>query len=315
MAKKPSSLDRLISDGTFRFAELAIAGIDNGPVFESFGRGIADQETALLHRGISSGDECMAGFHEAVSGAVARRQALPVVRFADGEYAFYRGDLSCNGLYEQAESVQAIREIMPAHIRAISTVAEKGQLAPLVFPGNTQPGPEGLLSFLKKRKADSSAVVFLEFLEENGIRLTGGNYVPFYVVYAYLTSPGFAGLMNGRKVCILNSECNMGACAAWFERQGSRPEISFVEIPRSHVATRWPSMRDVILAQVPAGTDLCLVGAGAGALLACADAAERLSVPAIDAGHVLNMMNDRIDKSNGLRLYTLRKRHNIRDKE
>jgi hypothetical protein len=33
--------------------------------------------------------------------------------------------------------------------------------------------------------------------------------------------------------------------------------------------------------------------------------AKRFSIPAIDAGHVLNMMNDRVDKSNGARLYTL----------
>jgi hypothetical protein len=62
-----------------------------------------------------------------------------------------------------------------------------------------------------------------------------------------------------------------------------------------------------ILNKIPAGTDLCIVGAGVGALLICKDVAERSSIPAIDAGHVLNMMNDRVDKSNGARLYTLRK--------
>lgn len=307
MTKKPSCLDGLISDGTFRFAPLNIRGIDNKPVFEAFGPDIADQEVALLSREMPSGDAYMSRLHEIISGAVSKRQPLPVVRFADGEYAFYRGDLSCNGLYNQAESANAIKEIMPAHIEAISKTAQRGQLAPLVFPGNTAPKQEGLLSFLKRKKSDSSAVVFLDFLKGNGIRLTGENYIPFYVVYAYLTSAGFISLMNGRKICILNSECNMTACTDWFVRRGSRPEITFVEIPKAYVATRWPEMREEILSQIPAETDLCLAGAGAGALLICADAAERLSIPAIDAGHVLNMMNDRIDKSNGLRLYTLRK--------
>jgi hypothetical protein len=38
----------------------------------------------------------------------------------------------------------------------------------------------------------------------------------------------------------------------------------------------------------------------------CVDVAERLAIPAIDAGHCLNMMNDREDKSRGMRMYTLR---------
>jgi hypothetical protein len=46
-----------------------------------------------------------------------------------------------------------------------------------------------------------------------------------------------------------------------------------------------------------------------GALLVCADVARTFSIPAIDAGHILNMMNDRVGKSNGARLYTLRKTH------
>ncbi len=307
MTKKPSCLDELISGGTFRLAPLNIEGIDNKPVFDVFGPGIADQEIALLSREMPSGDAYMRRLHEIISGAVSQRQPLPVVRFADGEYAFYRGDLSCNGLYNQAESVNAIRKIMTAHIEALRKTSQKGQLAPLVFPGNTEPKPEGLLSFLKRKKSDSSAVAFLDFLKENGIRLTGENYVPFYVVYAYLTSAVFISLMNGRKICILNSECSMSACVDWFAGRGSRPEITFVEIPKACVATRWPEMRESILPQIRAETDLCLAGAGAGALLVCADVAERLSIPAIDAGHVLNMMNDRIDKSNGLRLYTLRK--------
>ena len=48
-------------------------------------------------------------------------------------------------------------------------------------------------------------------------------------------------------------------------------------------------------------------GAGVGALPICVDAAVRFSIPILDAGHVLNMMNGREDKSKGLRMYTLRK--------
>ena len=64
-------------------------------------------------------------------------------------------------------------------------------------------------------------------------------------------------------------------------------------------------MKEDVLGKIPADADICLVGAGVGALPVCVDAAMRLSAPAIDAGHILNMMNGREDKSNGMRLYTL----------
>jgi len=66
-------------------------------------------------------------------------------------------------------------------------------------------------------------------------------------------------------------------------------------------------MKEHILSQVPSDVDLCLVGAGVGSTLVCVDAAAKFCIPALDAGHVLNMMNGREDKSNGPRLYTIRK--------
>jgi hypothetical protein len=36
----------------------------------------------------------------------------------------------------------------------------------------------------------------------------------------------------------------------------------------------------------------------------CADIGRRFSIPALDAGHALNMMNDMEKKSDGARLYT-----------
>jgi hypothetical protein len=111
--------------------------------------------------------------------------------------------------------------------------------------------------------------------------------------------------MDRKKICVLNSEWNRDACIRWFDHFSSHPDFSFVRIPTEYVATRWASMCDGILNQVPSDTDLCLVGAGVGALLVCVDVAKRFSIPAVDAGHVLNMMNDRVDKSNGARLYTL----------
>ena len=67
--------------------------------------------------------------------------------------------------------------------------------------------------------------------------------------------------------------------------------------------------QEEILRMMPPDTELALVGAGVGALLICVDVAERCAIPAIDAGHVLNMMNAREDKSKGSRMYTLWEKH------
>jgi len=303
-------LNRLIADGEFRFADLKIDGIDNAPIYDMFGQGMADQEHCLFHQSVAAGDDYVAMLHTELSRALKGRTPRPVVRFADGEYAYYDRDLHCNGLYRQAESTEAIERAMPLHVEALKYVAETGFLAPLVYPGNIGQGDGDrkagkFWSFLRKKKKEPSAGFFLDFIQREGLALTGGNYIPFYVVYAYLTSDSFARLVHGKKVCILNSDWNEGACKSWFDRFESHPELTFVAIPGAYVATRWPTAKADILRKIPADTDLCLVGAGVGALLICSDAARHLSIPAIDAGHVLNMMNDLINKSNGQRLYTL----------
>jgi len=296
----------------FQFSRLTMQGIDNMPVLNMNGPAMADEEICLFHRNFVSGDEYIARLHDVVKKAMINRQRLPAVRFADGEYAFYKYTLGCNGLYRQAESVRAIREAMPLHIDALRRLAAGGKMAPLIFPGNIEGEKKrGFLSTLssvfRRSEGEASATSFLNFLFGNGIELTGENYLPFYAIYAYLTSESFARLVDGRKVCILNADCNPGACREWFTRFGSKPEIVFAEIPAEYIATQWGTMRDRILERVPPDAELCLIGAGVGALPLCVDIADHFSIPTIDAGHVLNMMNGREDKSNGARLFTIRK--------
>jgi hypothetical protein len=297
----------LISSQTFRFDNLVISGIDNAPVFKMNVPEMTEQEVCLFHQDVASGDGYVALLHDAIERGILHHEATPIVRFADGEYAFYRNSLHCNGLYQQAESKAAIKEAMPSHIKALRTLATSGKIAPLIYPGNVRPKTNSLFSFCRKSKGDDSAIRFVDFLATHQIELTGGNYIPFYALYAYLTSSDFCKLVNGRKICIINSECNIDSCARWFSRFLSSPEITFVEIPDSYVATRWQLIKTEVLSRIPTDTDLCLVGAGVGSLLICVDAAAALSVPAVDAGHVLNMMNGREDKSSGPRLYTIHK--------
>ena len=305
--KKISYLDRLTSNQIFRFDKLALNGIDNTPILKVNVPEMIEQEICLFHRDISDGDGYFEILHNFIKSGLSTRTAAPVVRFADGEYAFYENDIGCNGLYQQAESVEAIKKAMPLHIEALKTLAESGKFASLIYPGNVRQKKKGVFSFFCKSKEDDSALKFIDFLYDHHIELTNKNYIPFYIVYAYLTSTDFGNLVNGKKICIIGSECNMDACKQWFARFHSHPDILFTEIPDSYVATRWEFMKEKTLSQIPPDVDFCLVGAGVGSLLVCVDVANKFSIPAIDAGHVLNMMNGREDKSNGPRLYTIHK--------
>jgi len=301
-------LNRLIKDETFRFANLLLKDIDNYPVLEINSPEMAEQETCLFYRDVSVGDQYFEILHTFVRETLFSGNPAPIVRFADGEYAFYANDLHCNGLYQQAESVEAIKKAIPLHIEALRVLSHTGKLAPLIYPGNTQHRRKGFLSFLRRRKIDNSALRFVKFLHENEVGITGRNYLPFYMVYAYLTSSQFSQVVDEKKLCIISSECNLDLCRKWFARFSSKPEIVFTQIPESYLATRWESIRKNIIDKIPSDIDICLVGAGIGSLLVCVDVATTFSIPAIDAGHVLNMMNGREDKSNGPRLYTMRKR-------
>jgi len=298
-------LERLISSKEFRFEKLFIAGMSNEPVLKVNSLRMAEEETCLFHRDVLAGDAYLETLQDAVKSSLAEKKMMPVVRFADGEYAFYGHSLHCNGLYRQAESVRAIRNVMPSHVDTLRHLIRTGKIAPLIFPGNIRPEKKKPFLFFQRSRQSVSATEFLEFLYQNQILLSRDNYIPFYVVYAYLTSEPFAKLMDGKRICIVSSDYNGDKCREWFERFSSRPFISFIDIPDSYVATRWDTMKAGILNRIPEDTDICLVGAGVGALLVCVDVADKYSIPAIDAGHVLNMMNGREDKSKGPRLYTM----------
>jgi hypothetical protein len=298
-------LDQLLAGNAFRFARLHIDGIDNESVLRQNAPEMAKEEICLFHRDFSSGNQYMDRLHSLVEKSINAKKPFPVVRFADGEFAFYRYSLKCNGLYQQAESAAAIRRVMPAHIEAIRSVARHGQIAPLVFPGNTHRNKMRLFSFLRKSGRDDSAIRFLDFIAANGIELTADNYIPFYVVYAYLATERFARMLDGKSVCIVNAAYDKHAFRTWFEAFSSAPRFHHISIPASYVATRWNASRSAVFSNIPDDIDLCLIGAGIGALQITADIAEHFSVPAFDAGHIMNMMNGRTDKSGGPRLYSL----------
>ncbi len=301
-----TQLGQFLEGGGFQFNRLAIEGIDNTPVFEVNVSDMPLQEICPFHESVPSGDAYMALMANRIEAGMKNHTPLPVVRFADGEYAFYSGSLKCNGLYRQAESVAAIKAAFPAHVEALHYLAASGIMAPLIFPGNMRER-RGLRALFGKKDGRDWAIHFLKFLARHEIRLAQTNYIPFYCVYAYLSSTRFAKAVDGKTVCVVNSDFNEAACTAWFERAGSRPKLVHVPIPASYVATQWDSMREEAFRHVPEKPDCFMVGAGVGALEVCVDAARRFSAPAIDSGHILNMMNDLESKSQGPRLYTFRR--------
>jgi len=305
--QKKSYLEHVKAGGEFRFNKLVLEGIDNEPAKMFHKAEIRDEEYCLFHREVVNGDEYFDILHNFICKSLKTSEAAPVVRFADGEYAFYNYSLHCNGLYQQAESVKAIKKAMPAHVKALNLLNKSGKFAPLIFPGNVRRKKKTLFSFFRKPSSDSSALEFVEFLFDNNIKLTCHNYIPFFVVYAYLTSKSFSEIVDGKKLCIISSECNIEFCRQWFGRFSSNPEIVFAKIPDRYVATQWQAIKKDVLSRIPSNPDLCLVGAGIGSLLVCLDVAHKFSIPAIDAGHVLNMMNGCEDKSGGPRLYTIHK--------
>lgn len=298
-----SELHRLISRDGFRFEHLHMQGIDNEPVFALNHPVLREQERCLVSPAAPSGDQAVAAISAAVESTIGRR-ALPVVRFADGEYLFYMRSMKCNGLYQQAQSPEAIRAAFPAHFEAMRRVAASGLLAPLVFPGNVKVGRRSWRRFWKKPKSDDQALRFLDHAASEGVRLDVRNYAPFYAVYAYLSGPAFAATVHGRTVGVINSDFREDACGAWFARRGCRPRVVHVPISDRFVATGWSRMRDSVLSKLDPSVDLWMVGAGIGALEVCEEVSRVTGRPAIDSGHIVNAMNDLESKSNGPRLFT-----------
>ena len=203
--EKTYYLDRLIENHEFRFDVLRIKDIDNNPVKHAHGLQMSDQEISLFHRDVLSGDDYIEALHSFVNEGISKKKPAPVVRFADGEYAFYAYSMHCNGLYQQAESIESIKNSMGKHLKSLGFLGRVGKLAPLIFPGNVLHKKKTLFSLFSKPKGDNSALKFIEFLWDNSIDLSRDNYVPFYVVYAYLTSMQFCRMIDGKNINITYS--------------------------------------------------------------------------------------------------------------
>lgn len=294
-----SSAERLMNMG-FVLRDLSHPEINNELVLKGRPRGMALEIESMTHRSREKMSTVLEFIDQQVARSLVEKSPLPLVRFADGEYSFYARSLACNGLYLQAESVEAIDDALPRHAKAMGTLSKKGLVAPLIFSGN-------LVEKKSKKKQSllGSAGSFLDWLHGNEVKLTSENTLPFYGVYAYLTSKAFLDQCQGRKVAVLNSTFAHERARSWFSRFGHSIEISHVPLAEEFLATTaWRESREDVLKEL-GEVDLCIVGAGIGALEVCVDISMEKGIPCLDGGHILNLLNGRVDKSSGDRLFTV----------
>ncbi|MBU2226617.1 MAG: hypothetical protein KJ936_02925, partial [Proteobacteria bacterium] len=83
-------LHELLDGGEFRLSRLDLPDIDNEPVIRVNVPEIAEQEICLFHRSVADAPDYLKILHDYIKRGLEERTSAPVVRFADGEYAFYR---------------------------------------------------------------------------------------------------------------------------------------------------------------------------------------------------------------------------------
>jgi len=234
---------------------------------------------------------------------------LPVFRMADGEYLFnlgfqppsprvgfayprrylqylvarYRprrrliagGSHAGKPLYGSADySSVEVKAIRRKYIMVCKRVAEAGFLALD-------------LSFCEIPFQENYFPALRRWLDRHSIRVTIKNYVPFYFVYALLAGPERHRILSGRRVLVIHSA--VGQKQEAIKQSLIREGATAVH---THVISATRSFFDAIPVEQYVGrVDLCVFGAGIGKA-AVLDQLERLGVPCIDAGYVLEVWAD-----------------------
>lgn len=277
----------------FRLARLNFTTIGHGIGLNSEA---IDECYALFGNDVASGDEYLLRFFNLVEAAIHNHQELPIVRMADGEFAFYRKSIKVNGLYQQTRGEQDIIQALPYHIACLQRISQIGLLCPITYLYN--------ISWVTLYEC----ATFWDFLESINASLTPSNYLPFYAIYAALTSLTFMTLIDHKDVLIVSDQFVPQALDSWNAQFHVTPNYKFVSIPSQYVSTDWLSYRDSTLAEIRniGNVDLVMVAAGAGAVPVCHDVARELQVPVIDSGHVINLMMNNAARSGGHRLFCFR---------
>ena len=236
-------------------------------------------------------------FHQKLCNAVFEKLPFPVVRFADGEYSFYNNSLKCNGLYKQVENHFKLFIYKQLHKKYLIDLSKIGYFAPLINENY----------ILKKYYFGNPLIKFLKFLIKNNIILSDKNYFPFYFLYKYLFSELFSNFLSNKKVLLINSSFNEDKAYSYFNNAGAKNiNLKYLQIPEEYASNQMDNILGKIRCLRGENLDIAFIGAGLCALPICVEVSKTLSIPSIDGGHFLNIINSKVESSNGARLFTNR---------
>ena len=125
------------------------------------------------------------------------------------------------------------------------------------------------------------------WLAENKVHLTFGNYVPFYFVYALLRGPRRVELLKGKRVLVVHGA--MGEKRS--KITGALKKEGVAEIYWLPISGERSLFDRLDCSPWTRKVDLCLVGAGIGKPNVLTQL-KSLSVPCIDAGYVFEVWAD-----------------------
>jgi hypothetical protein len=236
-------------------------------------------------------------FHKKLCNAVFDKSPFPVVRFADGEYSFYNNSLKCNGLYKQVENYFKLFVYKKLHKKYLIDLSKIGYFAPLINENYIR----------KKYYFGNPLFKFLNFLTRSSITLSNNNYFPFYFLYKYLFSELFSNFLSNKNVLLINSSFNKEKAYSYFNNSGANNiNLKYVKIPAEYASSQIDNILGRVKKMSGENIDIAFVGAGLCALPICVEVSKTLSIPSIDGGHFLNIINSKVESSNGARLFTNR---------
>ena len=239
-------------------------------------------------------------FEQGIFSAIEDKNFLPIIRASDGEYRFLLGPQSPSPRLPRMKRCIAYIKYCRAKFLE-KRYGFTGQTAPGISVGRysaeelkrgrevfakgvlyvLQHGQLGAhLQFAPKPFQECYHPAFKRFLDGQGAELTAHNYVPFYFVYLFLSRVATAGLLNGRRVLLINgaSEAKRQAINARFEQYGVE-ETRWISLSRDR------SLFDGIeLTEEDLRSDICILGGGVGKFNLVQQLGDFCG-PVIDAGY------------------------------
>lgn len=243
-------------------------------------------------------------FHERLRRAINQKQYLPVCRLSDGEYRILFGEQTPSTRHPivpyMKHWLHYFYQMSRAQVfgfsgRTVGGVVagrysrpELRRLRERLYQGLREVLQSGVvaahLSFGAKPFQEQFHPALGRWLEAQQLALTLQNYVPFYFLYALLTSPEGRELLAGRRLGVVHSA--EGEKRARITRS---LQALGVNVLTWHAISPERSAAETLSGDLfPDGVDCVLLGAGVGKL-ALFPQLRHLHCPIIDAGYLFEV--------------------------